>query len=64
MDETRVDDPEFYHKYGCTLHRVEDIALRKKFRTEMTEGTWYWGPTATGKSRRAVARCAPHGSVD
>jgi len=53
VDEIMLDDPEFYHKYGRTLHRVEDLALRKRFRTTMTKGLWIWGPTAVGKSHKA-----------
>ncbi len=46
-------DPVHYHMYGRTLHKAEDIALRKKFRKEMTTCEWLWGPTGTGKSHRA-----------
>lgn len=48
-----VESPMTYHKYGRTLHKVEDIALRKRFRTEMTKGIWLYGPTGVGKSHRA-----------
>lgn len=46
-------DPVHYHQYGRTLHKAEDIALRKKYRKEMTTAEWLWGPTGTGKSHRA-----------
>lgn len=52
-DEIAVTMPEQYHQYGRTFHRVEDIYLRKKFRTEMTTCEWIWGPTGVGKSHKA-----------
>lgn len=52
-EEIAVANPEFYHKYGRTLHKLEDIALRKRFRSWMTQGIWYYGPTAVGKSHKA-----------
>eukprot|EP00873_Tetraselmis_striata_P044649 jgi/Tetstr1/464913/TSEL_009647.t1 len=51
-DEVCLANPEFHHKYGRTLDRIEAIALRKRFRTEMTKGIWYTGPTASGKSHK------------
>lgn len=50
VDEITVETPIMYHQYGRTLNRLEDIALRKKFRTWMTEGIWLWGKTGVGKS--------------
>lgn len=52
-ESVALDQPVMYHQYGRTLHKVEDIALRRKFRTEMTEGIWLYGPTGTGKSHAA-----------
>jgi len=52
-EEICLEDPVFYHQYGRTLHKAEDIALRKKFRTEMTKGIWYCGETGVGKSHKA-----------
>lgn len=46
-------DPAKYHQYARTFHKIEDITLRKRFRTEMTEGLWIFGPTAAGKSHKA-----------
>ncbi len=54
-----VTDPEFYHQYGRTLHKAEDITLRKKFRTEMTTCEWLHGPTGTGKSHKAFENFDP-----
>ena len=59
VDEITMDDPMVYHQYGRTLHRIEDIALRKKFRTEMTKGIWYHGTTLKGKSHLAFANFDP-----
>ena len=47
-DEIVCEDPEQYHQYGRTLHKLEDIALRKKHRTWMTTCDWLWGPTGVG----------------
>lgn len=52
-DKICLEDPGLYHTYGRTLSRAEDIVLRKKFRTEMTKGIWYWGDTGVGKSHKA-----------
>lgn len=52
-DDIAVEDPVFYHMYGRTLAKAEDILSRKRFRTDMTKGIWYWGPTGVGKSHRA-----------
>ena len=53
VDELAIENPEIVHQYGRTLDRIEDIALRKQFRTEMTQGVWLWGETAVGKSHIA-----------
>lgn len=58
-EDIAVSEPTFYHQYGRTLHKIEDIALRKKFRTEMTQGIWYHGPTAVGKSHKAFEGFTP-----
>lgn len=52
-DQICMDDPVYYHMYGRTLSKAEDIAARKRFRTEMTQGVWYWGPSGVGKSHKA-----------
>lgn len=52
-DDIAIENPYMYQQYGRTLHKNEDIALRKKFRTEMTQGIWYFGKTEKGKSERA-----------
>ena len=53
VDDICVEQPNVYHQYGRTLEKLEDIALRKKYRTWMTEGVWLYGKTGTGKSHEA-----------
>lgn len=53
IEEVVMEDPELYHQYGRTLEKIENIVLNKRFRTEMTEGIWYYGPTGVGKSHKA-----------
>lgn len=48
-----VDHPNLYHQYARTFHKREDIALRKRYRTDMPESIWYYGPTGAGKSHKA-----------
>ena len=50
VDDIVLDRPHLYHQYGRALTRIETIVLRSKFRSWMTKGYWYWGPTGTGKS--------------
>lgn len=62
--EENVDDlsrthPQQYHQYGRTLHKVEDVAMRSRFRTQMTKGIWLWGPTGVGKSHKAFENFHP-----
>lgn len=54
VDEICVEDPIKVHQYGRVLDRLEDIALRKRFRKEMTQGIWYWGESGAGKSHKAM----------
>lgn len=53
VEQIMDENPQFYHQYGRTLKDLEDAKLRKKRRTWMTEGIWYWGPTGVGKSWKA-----------
>lgn len=53
VDEILMTNPMAYHQYGRTLIKIEDIALRKKYRNFMTKGVWIWGPTGSGKSHYA-----------
>ncbi len=59
VDEVVMDNPMMYHKYGRTLNKIEDIALRQRSRDWMTEGVWYFGPTGVGKSHRAFEGYTP-----
>lgn len=59
VDEICESNPVLYHQYGRTLNRLEDIALRRKFRTEMTQGIWLWGGTGVGKSHEAFQNFHP-----
>lgn len=52
-EDILMEDPGYYHMYGRTIEKAEDVLLRKRFRTEMTKGTWYYGPTGSGKSHLA-----------
>lgn len=52
VDDIALSNPMAFHQYGRTLQRVEDILLRKRFRTEMTQGIWLYGSTGVGKSHR------------
>jgi len=58
-DDIALSDPSHYHLYGRTYEKLHTIALRKKWRTEMTEGLWYWGGTGVGKSHKAFANYHP-----
>lgn len=59
VDDICLDDPLFFHQYGRTLDRVEDIVARKRRRTWETEGLWLFGETLTGKSEEAMAGFDP-----
>lgn len=59
VDDIIMENPDLYHKYGRTFNAIEDIALRKKFRTEMTECDWLYGPTGVGKSHTAFTGYNP-----
>lgn len=59
VDEIVMDRPMMYHQYGRTLEKIQDIQNRKKFRTWMTEGIWYYGKTGVGKSHKAYENYNP-----
>lgn len=59
LDEITLTSPHIYHQYGRTLSRVEDLVMRRKFRTEQTTCDWLVGPTGCGKSHRAYAEFNP-----
>jgi len=55
-----LENPMFYHQYGRTMNTLEDETQEDKWRTEMTEGFWYYGPTGTGKSHALFAGDFPY----
>lgn len=59
IDNLLEESPEMFHQYGRTLEKVEILRLRKKWRTEMTQGIWIYGPTGVGKSHEAFADYHP-----
>ena len=46
VEDIVLNNPMAYHQYGRTLNKIEDIALRKKWRTWMTKGIWIYGKTS------------------
>lgn len=59
VDDIAIENPFMYHQYGRTLNKIEDLMMRKKFRTEMTKGIWYFGKTGVGKSHTAFQNFNP-----
>lgn len=59
-----VENPILYHQYGRTLERLEDVYMRKRWRTEMTTCDWLVGPTGVGKSHRAYEGYNPDTHYD
>lgn len=60
LDEIVLENPIIYHKYGRTLSKIEDLCMRKKYRTDMTVGIWYYGSTGVGKSHKAFENYNPN----
>lgn len=59
VDDICMENPNIYHQYARTLSKIEDIVLRKRFRTWMTEGIWIVGSTGSGKSHMAYENYDP-----
>lgn len=59
VDNLTMENPEVYHQYGRTMNKIEDICMRKKFRSEQTKGTWIFGKTGVGKSHKAYENYSP-----
>jgi hypothetical protein len=59
VDEITNENPMAFHQYGRTLNKLEDLAMRKIYRTEITKGIWYHGPTGVGKSHKAFENYNP-----
>lgn len=49
-EQIMCNNPTIYHQYGRTIDKLEDVALRQKYRTWMTAGYWFYGETGYGKS--------------
>lgn len=50
VDNIAWENPDAYGRCFKVLEKLEDIKMRKTFRTTMTEGIWIYGKTGTGKS--------------
>lgn len=59
LDDIAMENPYYYHTYGRTLSKIEDLILRKRYRSEMTKGVWIYGPTGIGKSHAALSNYNP-----
>ena len=59
LDSLVLERPHLFHQYGRTLSKLEDLILRRRFRTEMTAGIWYWGGTGSGKSHTVFSDFSP-----
>lgn len=59
-----LDDPGFYHQYGRTLHKAEDILMRKRFRNFQTTAIWLWGRSGVGKTHAAFTNLSPETHYD
>lgn len=53
LEDIILEEPIMYHQYGRTLEKIQDIAMNRNIRTQMTQGIWIYGRTATGKSEQA-----------
>lgn len=51
--EIMLLDPSHYHMYSRTYNEIHAYYMSQQYRTEMTEGIWYWGTTGVGKSHIA-----------
>lgn len=58
-EEICLEDPVYFHMYGRTIQKAEDIHLRKRFRQWQTKGIWYYGNTGAGKSHLAFEGYSP-----
>lgn len=52
-DEIMLLDPSHYHMYSRTYNEIYSYYMSQQFRTEMTQGIWYYGATDVGKSHQA-----------
>lgn len=59
VDDLLMEDTKSVARNYKTLSKIEDIVMRKKYRTEMTKGLWYYGYTGVGKSHKAFEGYTP-----
>lgn len=59
LNDIIIEQPMIFHQYGRTLERIDDLRMRKLFRTEMTTCLWIWGKTGVGKSHYAFQNYHP-----
>lgn len=59
VEDIMIDEPISYHQYGRTLNKIEDVIMRRKWRTTMTKGIWLWGRTGSWKSGTAFTDYDP-----
>lgn len=59
VDTITEENPVLFHQYGRTMNKLEDIRLRKIWRTEMTTCEWLYGETGIGKSHYAYSNYHP-----
>jgi len=64
VEDIAVTNPDLYHQYGRTLLKLEEIYLRKQFRTEMPDVIWLYGATGLGKSHEAYQGYNPDTSYN
>lgn len=55
LDDIVLQNPDAYNRAHRVLHRLEDIQLRRRKRTDYTQGEWIYGTTGTGKSEYAFS---------
>lgn len=54
VDQILAEDPMFFHQYGRTLEKAEDLVHKKAKRDFMPQCVWLYGPTGTGKTRQVA----------
>lgn len=59
VDDICLESPDKFHQYGRTLSKIEDLRMRKVYRTTMTEGFWFYGESGSGKSATAFEGYTP-----
>lgn len=59
VGELMNENPMLYHQFGRTLTALQDRIGQSQFRSESTEGKWYWGKTGVGKSHTVFKDFSP-----